>query len=118
MPGQLGRRKTIGQLRHRLELQAPADALDKYRAPVKSWATEATVWGEVRLDDGAEFPRSGGTQANVTGSVLMRFRAGVTPRKRFVWKRPTAGDLVLNITAAPPAEGRENFILCRVTAEV
>lgn len=117
MPGPLGaRRRQIGQLRHLLDLQVAAETPGRFRQPVKAWATEATLWGLVDLAEGVELPRSGGTQANITGTVTIRFRAGVTPKKRLVWKR-AAGDLVLNITAAPPAEGAANFVTVHVTAE-
>ncbi len=116
MPGPLGGKRQIGQLRHQLELQACTETLDRFRAPVKTWMTEATLWGNVDLAGGGELSRSGSTQAQVTGTVTIRFRAGVTAKKRLVWKR-AAGDVVLNVTAAPPAEGRANFILVQVTAE-
>jgi head-tail adaptor len=119
MPGPLGRKRQIGQLRHVLDLQYLAETQDRFRGTVKTWVTEAAgIWGNVELTDGVEVPRKNGVhaEANVTGTVTIRFRAGVTPKKRLLWKR-AAGDLALNITAAPPVEGRENFIVVHVTAE-
>ncbi|MBN9521821.1 head-tail adaptor protein [bacterium] len=117
MPGPLGRRRAIGQLRHRLELQSAVDVPGRFReGKTVAWATEATLWGQVDLSEGGEFPRSGGTQANVTGTVTIRQRDGFTPQKRLVWRR-AAGDLLLNITAAPIAEGCANFVVVQVKAE-
>ncbi|HYH68377.1 MAG TPA: head-tail adaptor protein, partial [Urbifossiella sp.] len=88
MPGPLGGKRRIGQLRHVLELQAVTETLDRFRGAVKTWATEATLWGNVELTGGVEQPREKGgigAQANTTGTVTIRFRAGVTPKKRLVW---------------------------------
>lgn len=119
MPGPLGGKRQIGQLRHVLELQYAVETTDRFRGTVKTWVTEAAgIWGNVELSGGEELPRKNGVgaEANVTGTVTIRYRAGVTPKKRLLWKR-AAGDMPLNITAAPPVEGRENFIVVHVTAE-
>jgi head-tail adaptor len=112
------RRATIGQLRDRVEVQAKvAGVLNEFREPVTNWQTTSTEWAAVDLTAGDEFPRSGGQQASLSGTVTMRSIPGLDPTKRLVWLRAGGGRTVLNIVSCPPHEGGANFVVVTVKAE-
>lgn len=107
MAGQLGKRTTIGRLRHRVTIQVPSGAGDQFGGRPTGWTDVDTVRAEVVLTGGTEHFQSGGMQAKANHRVRMRFRNGLTPKHRLVWLDT---GLVLNIVACPPEVGTGNII--------
>ena len=101
----------IGALRHVATIQEnDPTAVNAANERVDSWVTfEAGVRCSVKELSGRELEFAARRVANVTHSVAMRYRSGVTPRMRIVWDSRT-----LNIEAALDPEGlqRELNLLC------
>lgn len=116
MAGQLGRRKSIGQLRHRLVLERCEETLDRFRGTVRTWVKVASVRGEVVPIGGRELFQNGVAQAQGSHRVSLRYLAGVVPKMRFRWL-DTAPETVLNIVACPPSVGSANLIEVTCLAE-
>jgi SPP1 family predicted phage head-tail adaptor len=74
----------IGRLKDRVTLQRLTETLDEYGKPDKSWLTEAESWAGIEPISGRE--RIAGDQviADLTHKVVMRYRAGVSPKMRLV----------------------------------
>ena len=86
----------IGDLRHRIELQAPTDYQDEFGQPVRSWTTYATVWAQLSDSGGTEMIN--GTQLNVNTifTILVRYRSDIQTNHRILW-----GERLLNISGSP-----------------
>lgn len=112
------RNKTVGELRERVTVQKLADDLDRNEsgAEIAAWEAVATVWASVEPLGGTEFFASGQVQANATHRVVMRYRAGVTPKNRLVWV--TGGNKVLNVESVGEAVGVGNSLEIMCVREV
>jgi SPP1 family predicted phage head-tail adaptor len=75
----------IGQLRKRIELQAPTDTVDSYGQPTRAWATYATVWAQVEPTGGAEGSVANEQQITATHTVTIRYLAGVESTHRALY---------------------------------
>ncbi len=111
MAGPLGK-ATIGKLRHRATIQWPDDGTrNEFKEIEKGlWTDVATVWCHVEPKGGREEMRSQTVQANVTHTVVMRARDGLTPKHRILWKKRNNQSVVLNIVSVGECEGDENAI--------
>lgn len=108
MAGSLGGKSTVGTLRHRCRIEAATETLSEFREPVQAWATDAAlVWCEVRPVRGDEVMQAGRVQADVTHTVVMRHRDGLTAKQRLVWL--DTGD-VLNVVSVKPMVGCANWL--------
>ncbi len=77
-----------GQLRERVTIQSKSVIRDDYGAEQITWVDVATVWANVRSTDGTESVESSVDQvvATISYSVLIRYRAGLSPAMRLVWR--------------------------------
>lgn len=91
----------IGKLRHRLELQSATDSTDSYGQPARTWATYATVWGEVVPVSGVEAQTAYQAGVVLTHLVTVRYRDDVTAQHRIKY-----GTRYLNIKAVRNQEER------------
>lgn len=92
--------KTAADLRDRVTVQAIAETADAAGQPIPAWTDEATVWGLYEPLGGVEAEGAGGqVRATVTGRVWVRYRTGLSPKKRLVVNGYGCSDLTLNITA-------------------
>ncbi len=101
-----------GKLRHRIVIQQATEAQDGYGEPGLSWSTWATVYARVEPLSGREYFNSPADQtlAEVTHRITIRYRDGITPTLRVVWKGQ-----VFDIEAVIEVEsrGRELHLICR-----
>ena len=65
----------IGDLRHRIILQAPTDYQDEFGQPVRSWTTYATVWAQVNESGASESVDGMQLNASAVHSILVRYRS-------------------------------------------
>jgi SPP1 family predicted phage head-tail adaptor len=77
---------SIGQMRERVTLQQRSASVDAMGDPAYAWADVATLWARVR-------PLGGGVEAVADRrtavkdyEVTIRWRDGVSPAQRFVWR--------------------------------
>lgn len=114
MPGALGKRTTIGRLRHRVRVQTPVATRDDFGGSVDGWVDGDVVRCEVDPTAGRELFQNGGVQAQGTHRVRMRYRA-LSPKQRLLW---IDTGIVLNVVACPPSVGAANFVEVWCVAEV
>jgi len=101
-----------GRLRERVAIQASTPSQNTSGELIESWATEATVWAQVLPGSISErFAASAGQRASeVTQTVRIRYRADITPKKRFLWETR-----VLEILGQMDPDGRQRtlVVMCK-----
>ena len=98
-----------GKLRHLLSLQAEQQTRDPDTGAVSiAWVEEAQVWAAIEPLSVREFIAAQGVQSEVTARITIRYRDGVTARKRLV-----DGSRIYNIQGvlADRGSGREYLTL-------
>jgi len=86
----------IGDLRHRIELQAPTDYQDEFGQPVRSWTKYATVWAQINESGASESIDGMQLNASAVHSILVRYRSDIQSNHRILW-----GERLLNIVGPP-----------------
>jgi SPP1 family predicted phage head-tail adaptor len=76
---------TIGELRHRVRLQALALASDGGGGYTESWSDLAEIWARVRPLTGVELTLGEQRQHRVTHEVIIRYRPGIQPGQRLIY---------------------------------
>lgn len=72
----------VGELRHRVTIQATTAVQDTSASYAESWNDVATVWARVRPMNGREYYAMQQAQSSVSHEVVVRFRRGVTTANR------------------------------------
>ncbi len=90
----------IGRLRFQVTLQSRSTTPDS-EGGQGGWTTAATVWADIRHQNGLEAIKSGADTSVVKASVRIRYRASVTAGMRLVF-----GSATYNITAVLPDAGK------------
>lgn len=103
----------IGEMRHRLALQAPLASADGGGGVTRTWALVAEVWGALRPGTGSESFEADGTRGHVTHEIWIRHRTGLVPEMRFV-----LGARVFEIRAAIDSGERHRFLRCLVEERI
>ena len=75
-----------GDLQHRVTLQQRVAGVNALGQASTSWANVFEVWAAVEPLRGREFFAAGQGQAEVTTRITIRYRAGVVPSMRAVWR--------------------------------
>lgn len=73
-------------LRHRLTLQSPPTAVDAMGRRTGVWNDERTVWGAAWPIRGREWFEAGQVQSDVSVRFRIRWREGVLPSWRVLWR--------------------------------
>lgn len=73
-----------GRLRHRLYLQQSTQTRTASGGYEDGWATIATIWGAVEPLKGREFFENAQVEGDVTHRIVIRSRAEVTTKHRFI----------------------------------
>jgi SPP1 family predicted phage head-tail adaptor len=76
----------IGQLRHRVTLEAPVATADGGGGADLAWAPVATVWARLRAQRATAGRENQATVQVVSHEVTLRWRGDVTPRMRLVYE--------------------------------
>ncbi|MFA5374131.1 MAG: phage head closure protein [Candidatus Omnitrophota bacterium] len=71
-----------GELRQRLELQAPITSTNDMLEVIHTFATQATVWGAVEPLSGNLLFTAQQTDSEVQGRVRIRYRSDIQPTWR------------------------------------
>ncbi|MFD0669718.1 phage head closure protein [Ramlibacter sp. MAHUQ-53] len=98
-----------GSLDRRVLLQQLGETRDALGQVVKSWATVAEVWANVRHTTGAEAIRGGAEIAAIKASIRIRYRPGVTEAMRVV-----EGATVYEIKAVLEQDRKALDLVCEV----
>lgn len=95
-----------GRLRDRIVIERWDGRQEpQYGAETGDWVAIAEVWAEVRQVTGRELLVGDQTVVVVTHAVAIRYRAGLVPRMRVVWRGNKLG-----IAAILDEEDRRRFL--------
>lgn len=97
----------LSDLRHRLVLEEPQRVSDGAGGFTETWVEVATVWGALRPNGGSEAVDSGRLAGQVSHTVTLRHRDGVTPAMRF--RKETR---IFHILAAIDEDERRRWLTC------
>lgn len=86
----------VGKLRERVALQSATKTRDGVGGWTSTWSTYATVWAEVKAQDGRERENAQRVEALRTYTVTIRRRTDLLAEHRISWR-----GRVLNIRAIP-----------------
>lgn len=91
----------IGELRHRITLESPAETPDEGGGRAIAWQTAATVWARIESAAGKELARAGEIEPQTLYRITIRHRSGVSAAMRAQWNGKTIG-----ITSVYDPDGR------------
>ena len=74
------------QFRHKVSLQSRTTTINSRGEPSHTWSTYGTAWASVEPLTGREHYENRAVQGEVTHKVTMRYRAGVVPENRIVFR--------------------------------
>lgn len=101
-----------GRLRERVTIQQQSATRDGSGEELITWPDVATVWARVTPGGSSErFLASAGQRvAEVTHTIHLRYRAGITPKMRIVWETR-----ILEIISVVDPDGklRTTILLCK-----
>lgn len=92
-----------GSLTRRVTIQHYADGQNVIGQPMRAWVDLVTVWANIRVLNGREFLSGDGEQAQATASVRIRYREGITPAMRVVYR----GQVYEIVAVLPDVSHRE-----------
>lgn len=96
---------SAGQLNQRVQLQARSAGENAMREQTGAWANIGSeLFAKAEPLGGKEVVAGGAQQQVADYRFVIRYRDGVSPSMRLVWKR-TAGDLPFDIISAEPVDG-------------
>jgi len=96
---------TIGELKHRIELQSAAESVGDTGEVTYNWTTYATVYAHVAPISGNERWRREMVGSTVVYRIYIRYRNDVTTKDRVVW-----GDKTLEIVAVLDLNGDHRWL--------
>lgn len=97
----------IGDLRHRLVLEAVSRVDDGAGGADETWATVAELWAGLIPLSGIENDVADQLTGRVTHEIWVRYRTGVKPAMRF-----RSGNRIFEIRAVIDAGERRRFLRC------
>ncbi len=97
----------IGDLRHQVALLAPVDVSDGAGGSVVTYALQAQVFADIRINSGQSRLADDRLSGSVSISIWMRYRDGLTPDHRFGF-----GPRTFLIRAILDHDGRNRFQEC------
>ena len=75
-----------GDLRHRIIIQQPSISQNSMGEWVKTWETFCTCWGEILPDTGNTQYSAKQLNAEASGKIRIRYRAGLKPTMRISYQ--------------------------------
>lgn len=73
----------IGELNKRLVIQTLTTTQDSSGSQTESYADTETVWGAIWPDSGKEYIAQSQITGELTGTIRIRYRTGMTIKRRF-----------------------------------
>ena len=73
---------TSGQMRHRVTIESLAKTPDGAGGSTLAWSTVATVWAKVTPVSGGERYQSMRVEADVSHTIITRYRSDIAPDDR------------------------------------
>lgn len=104
--------KAIGELRHRLELQAPDETPDGAGGVARGWASLANVWAAIEPVSMNDALAADKRLGRITHRIVIRRRSEISTTHRFV-----SGPRSFVLLAVRDADERGRFLECLVEEE-
>lgn len=101
------KRPGIGDLRHRVVLEAETRAPDGGGGAVVGWTVVAEMWAAIHPMSGGESVAAEAVSGTLSHVVVIRSRPGVVPAMRF-----RRGTRVLAIAAVREIDDRNRYLAC------
>lgn len=79
----------IGRLKHRITFQELINTKNEYGELENNWNDTLTVWAEVRPTSGKSFFNAKQVNSEISHSVYIRYRKGLSPSMRIKFKERT-----------------------------
>lgn len=102
-------RVKIGRMRHRLALEEAIATPDGGGGAIMNWVEVAEIWAAILPVSGREGVEADGLQGRATHRIIVRYRADITPHKRF-----RAGARIFDIKAVIDGGEARRFLSCVV----
>lgn len=102
----------IGKLRHRLELQAPAETPDGAGGVVRGWESLGQVWAAIEPVSADDVVVADRRLGRITHRIVIRRRAEIATTHRFL-----LGQRAFVLLAVRDADERGCFLQCLVEEE-
>ncbi len=99
---------SIGDLTHRLRLEAPIRTSDETGGAALTWALIAEVYASIRSVSGSERLENDRLAGAITHAIWLRHRAELTTQHRLSY-----GTRIFEIRAILDRDGRHRFVECR-----
>lgn len=103
---------TIGELRHRLELQAPSETPDGAGGVMRGWESLGHVWAAIEPVSANDAVVADRRLGRITHRIVIRRRSEITTTHRFV-----LGQRNFPLLAVRDADERGRFLECLVEEE-
>ncbi len=98
---------SIGDLRHKIQIQEPIRSEDGGGGGEIAWRYVATVWAKIMPTNGREEFNAEKRRGRVSHMVTLRWRPGVSPTQRIVH-----GTRVLQIESVADPDERRRWLIC------
>lgn len=96
-----------GRLRHRVTMQDRVDTPDGNGGNVITWADNRVVWAAIEPKRGKEFYDSQTVNADIEGTITIRYFNGFDPTMRVNW---TSRNRVFDIQAVVNSDERDKTL--------
>ncbi len=98
----------IGGLTDRVQLQKRTETAEDEGGHTVLYVPLLTLWARVRAYGGSRGMSADGRGVDISHTVVVRFRAGISPGDRFLYRGRH-----LDVLAAEDISGRRKFTACR-----
>jgi len=100
---------TIGELRHRVRIEAETRDDDGGGGADATWSLVAEAWASIKATGGTEAAAADALRGRTTHEIWIRYRDDVIPAMRFV-----ASARIFDVRAVLDPDGRGRWLRCLV----
>ena len=98
--------RSIGNLRHQVEIQSPVNTTDTGGGAAKTWSTQNVVWASLKPVKGVETYRQGQVQETLSHELYIRYTADIGTNYRVKY-----GTRTFNIKHIRNIDERDRYLL-------
>ncbi len=102
-----------GRLNRKVQIQSLGASQDAFGQLVQTWSLVATVWAAIAPKTGRELVAAAAAASEVSVTISIRYRAGITPQMRIVF-----GSIIYNIVAVIDRDDAHKYLDIECTVGV